>query len=54
MNRTEFFKKIIRYILLFSLGILALAMGNRVVTGKDCSLCPGKGICNGETDCNKY
>lgn len=54
MSRTDFFRKLIRYILLLLMGVIVIALGNRVVTGKDCSVCPGKGICNGETDCNKY
>jgi hypothetical protein len=54
MTRVEFFRKMIRLILLALIAMIVLALGNRVVTGKDCSACPGKGICNGETDCNKY
>jgi hypothetical protein len=54
MNRNDFFKKIIRYGLLALLTLIVFALGNRVVTGKDCSACPGNGVCNGETDCNKY
>lgn len=54
MSRIDFFRKLIRYILLLLMGVIVIALGNRVVTGKDCSVCPGKGICNGETDCNKY
>jgi len=54
MNRIDFFRKLIRYILLLLMGVIVMALGNKVVTGKDCSECPGKGVCNGETDCNKY
>ena len=54
MNRIDFFKKLVRYGLLAMLTLIVFALGNRVVTGKDCSACPGKGVCNGETDCNKY
>jgi len=54
MNRGEFFKKLMRYGLLALLTLIVFALGNKVVTGKDCSACLGKGVCNGETDCNKY
>jgi hypothetical protein len=54
MTRIEFFKKLIRFGLLVILSLIVFALGSRVVTGKDCSACPGKGICKGETDCNKY
>jgi len=54
MTRADFFKKLVRYSLFVLLGLIVLALGKRVVTGKDCSSCPGKGICNGKTDCNKY
>jgi hypothetical protein len=54
MRRKEFLHKIIRYTLLLLLGILAVALGRKAVPGNICSSCPGKGICNGETDCAKY
>jgi len=54
MNRNDFLKKVIRYILLMLIGIIVVSLGSRVVTGKDCSSCPGNGICKGKTDCNKY
>jgi hypothetical protein len=54
MTRNEFFKKLIRFGLLVILSLIVFALGSRVVTGNDCSACPGKGICNGEKDCNKY
>ena len=54
MNRVDFFKKMVRFGLLAILTFIALALSNRVVTGKDCSVCPGNGVCNGKTDCNKY
>jgi hypothetical protein len=54
MNRIDFFKKLMRYMLLMLLATVAFALGNRVVSGQDCSSCPGNGICKGETDCNKY
>jgi hypothetical protein len=54
MNRQDFLKRLIRYGLLAILSLIVFALGNRVVTGTDCSSCPGKGVCNGKTDCNKY
>jgi hypothetical protein len=54
MSRGEFFKRLMRYGLLALLTLIVFALGNSVVTGKDCSACPGKGVCNGESDCNKY
>jgi hypothetical protein len=54
MNRTEFFKKLMRYGLLALLTLIVFALGNRVVTGQNCSACPGNGVCNGKTDCSKY
>jgi hypothetical protein len=54
MKRIDFFKKLMRYGLLALLTLIVFALGNKVVTGKDCSACAGKGVCNGETDCNKY
>jgi hypothetical protein len=54
MNRSEFFKKIIRYILFFILAGIAIVLGRRAVTVTDCSTCPGNGICNGGSDCSSY
>jgi hypothetical protein len=54
MKREEFFKKLIRFTLLAILALIVFALGSKVVTGRDCSGCPGNGICNGETDCSKY
>jgi hypothetical protein len=54
MNRLDFIRRIIKFVLLLLLAVIAFALGNKVVTGKDCSECPGNGICNGKTDCEKY
>ena len=54
MNRTEFLRKLVRYMLFLLLGIIAIALGNRIVAGSECTACPGKGICTGESDCSKY
>jgi hypothetical protein len=54
MSRIDFFKKLGRYLLLMLIALIAIALGNKVITNNDCSKCPGNGICNGKTDCNKY
>jgi len=54
LTRPEFLKKLIRGILVAFLAFLALTLGSKAVMGKDCSNCPGNGICSGETDCTKY
>jgi len=33
---------------------IVFLLGNKVVSTNNCNICPGKGICNGKTDCNKY
>ncbi len=54
MNRNEFLKKVIRYLLFGLLAVAAAITGSKVAIGADCSTCPGKGICSGETDCSKF
>ena len=54
MNRGEFVRKVIRYLLFGSLAIIAAFTGSRIVTGASCSTCPGKGICAGTTDCSTF
>ena len=54
MKRNDFFKMLIRACLFVLLAVIMLALGKKAVTGKDCSICPGNGICNGKTDCYKY
>jgi hypothetical protein len=54
MTRIDFFKKLGKYLLLLLLAIIAAALGNKVVTAKDCSGCRGYGICKGKSDCSKY
>ena len=54
MNRGDFVNKAIRYLLFGLLGLLTVIIGERVVSGSDCNACPGKGICLGESDCDKY
>jgi hypothetical protein len=54
MTRNEFFKKLGRYILLMLIALIVISLGKKIVSGNACTACPGKGICNGKTDCNKY
>jgi hypothetical protein len=54
INRIEFIKKVIRYLLLGLLVIIGVIGGKKVVAGSNCTSCPGKGICRGETDCSTY
>jgi hypothetical protein len=54
MNRTEFVNRVIRYFLLGLLGLIIVLAGRKAASGNDCSACPGKGICEGESDCSKY
>jgi hypothetical protein len=54
VTRTDFIKKTIQAGLFALLTLLLLILGGRVVTGTDCSKCPGKGICKGESDCGNF
>jgi hypothetical protein len=54
MARIEFIKRILRLGLLAMIALIVFLLGNRIVTGQDCTACPGKGICRGVTDCDKY
>ena len=54
MTRGAFFKRLMQVTILAVLSLVVFMLGNKVVTGKDCDACPGKGICNGETDCENY
>ncbi|MGC1391090.1 MAG: hypothetical protein WA816_08630 [Bacteroidales bacterium] len=54
MTRNELLKKLGRYILLILIAIIAISLGKKVSGANECSICPGKGICNGNADCNKY
>jgi hypothetical protein len=54
MSRIEFFKKLMRYILLMLVALVVFVLGNKVVSAAGCSTCPGKGICTGENDCENY
>jgi hypothetical protein len=54
MSRFDFLRKTGRYILLMLIVVIAVALGKKVVSGNNCSVCPGNGICKGETDCRNY
>jgi hypothetical protein len=54
LSRTEFLMKLARGLLAALLAIIALMLGSRSVRGDECSTCPGKGICRGESDCTSY
>jgi len=54
ITREDFLQKLIRIFLASVLGLIAIALGNRMVSGNECSQCPGKGICIGDTDCSRF
>ncbi|HAM10429.1 MAG: hypothetical protein A2X05_01080 [Bacteroidetes bacterium GWE2_41_25] len=54
MNRTVFLEKVIRFILFGVLALIAVLTGSRAVIGNECTACPGKGICRGESDCSIF
>jgi hypothetical protein len=54
INREVFLRKAIGLGLLALLTIISVTLGFRAADGKNCSECPGNGICNEESDCKKY
>jgi hypothetical protein len=54
MSRTDFLNKIIRYLLFGLLAAIIAVTGKKAISGNDCSACPGKGICSGNTDCSTF
>ncbi len=54
IDRKSFIVKSVQAGLLGLLAFVAYFLGNRVVATKDCSTCPGNGICRGRIDCSKY
>ena len=54
MNRLDFIKKVIRYLLFGFLALISAIAGSKVAAGADCNSCPGKGICSGESDCSTF
>ena len=53
-TRKNFITKLIQAGLLGILLLITFLLGSRAVSGKECSACPGKGVCNGDTDCSNY
>jgi hypothetical protein len=53
-TRKNFISKLIQAGLLGVLILVTFLLGSKIVSGKDCTNCPGNGICSGETDCSKY
>jgi hypothetical protein len=54
MNRSDFFKKLIKLLLLGLLTFIAIVGGLKAVSGTGCGSCPGNGICKGESDCSEF
>ncbi|MFN8210354.1 MAG: hypothetical protein U0T33_05230 [Bacteroidales bacterium] len=54
MDRNEFLKRSVRYLLYGILAAIALATGSRITASQDCRSCPGNGICRGENDCSTF
>jgi hypothetical protein len=54
INRADFLKNMIRIIMGSLLVFIAGVLARRISTGSDCSSCPGKGICSGDSDCEKF
>jgi hypothetical protein len=54
MTRNDFIKKLIQAGLLAFLTFTVFALRKRVVSGENCSGCPGAGICSGKNECGKY
>jgi hypothetical protein len=54
MNREEFIRSAIRYLLFGLLVIVGIITGSKVATGTNCNSCPGKDICSGESDCSTF
>lgn len=54
LSRKNFILRLIRAGLAIILLVIAYFLAGKTVAGKDCSVCPGYGVCKGETDCDKY
>jgi hypothetical protein len=54
MERAVFIKKLLRFALLLVISAMAVVLGSRASAESNCNTCPGKGICNGESDCLSY
>jgi hypothetical protein len=54
ISRNSFIKKLVGAGLFALLAIIALILGSKAVMANDCSKCAGNGICNGESDCERF
>jgi hypothetical protein len=54
LTRAEFINRLVRAGLFILLAIIIFALGKKIVTGRECSSCPGKDICAGESDCSTF
>jgi hypothetical protein len=54
ISRTIFINRIVRILMVMILAFVAMMLGSKVVSGKDCSSCQARNMCNGETECIKF
>jgi len=54
LTRSSFLKKIVRIVLLSVLTGIVFILAGRIAAGGSCRSCPGRGLCKGEEECNKY
>ena len=54
MNRKKFIDTFLRAALLAGLAFLLFSLGRKASAANNCSSCPGKGICNGQSDCSLF
>jgi len=54
INRIIFLRNLTRILMLSLLAMIAIALGNKIASGGDCTGCPGLGKCGGKTDCTNY
>ncbi|HLN19545.1 MAG TPA: hypothetical protein VK213_00540 [Bacteroidales bacterium] len=54
MTRNDFYRKLVRYLLLSALILIVLLLGRKLVYGADCNGCPGKNACNGRSGCEDF
>ena len=54
MKRSDFVNRMIRYLLLGILAVIAALTGSRANDTADCSSCTGRGVCSGIDDCSIF
>jgi hypothetical protein len=54
INRAGFLKNMIRIIMGSFLVFIAVVLARKITIASDCSSCPGRGICKGDSDCEKF